>query len=810
MINSVLLNRTGLVLVLLGATMFASPAMSQDLAIEEIVVTATKRQASLQDVPIAVSVVGAEQIAEQSMGSLEEVATFIPNVNITETSGNDALFIRGIGSPGNAGFEQSVGTFVDGVYRGRSQSSRAALLDVARVEVLKGPQSTLFGKNTIAGALNITTAGPTEEFEGSITATAEPDFGGWGTTAVFSGPVSDTLGARLAIRHEESDGYFNNRSLNRDERQEKDTVGRLTLDWQATEDLKLNLKLEHGETDTIGRQNTIGIATPTASFIYRAFGDPNFQPGIGFDKYSTGPLPGRDTEFDNSEWDFATLTADFSLGEFEVRSITAYIDAFADNSLDLDFGPLRLIGQQRSEDHQQFTQEIIITSPNTGNFEYMAGLFYQKEDLRRTGDLEIFLSSLNPLFATNPLAPFLAAGLGDATIVRFSEQDSETLSAFAQAKWNLSERLTLTAGLRYSDDEKEFNKSLYVAAYDAVGYVPYSNPPRSLPHQAFYDQFLGFARAHNFGPNGFEVCPTVFPALPIPFAVETCATVPGFDNVRSEDHLTGDIVLQYDVNDDTMTYVKYGTGYKAGGFDEANNTGIVDTQEFEDETVESFEVGAKMTLWGGRARLNIAAFHNEFEDVQVSVFDGVANFVVRNAAATSTKGIEMDGQILFSDKLSARFALSYLDSQYDSYTGAACTAGQTAAFRGPGCSQDLSGSNTQFAPDFSGILGLEYLTPIGGDLEFKAGLDIQYMDDYQPTNDNDPVLIQDSFAKINARLQIAKADSWSLAILGKNLTDETISNAPNDIPLGNLGFLGSYFHFLDAPRSYEIQATYRF
>ena len=778
-------------------------------ALEEIVVTATKREASLQDVPVSVSVMTGDRISEQGAFSLEDITQFIPLVNITETSGNEKLFIRGIGTYGNAGFEQSVGTFVDGVYRGRGQASRAATLDLARVEVLKGPQNTLFGKNTIAGAITVTSADPTSEFEGSLLATAEPEFGGWGTQLVLSGPLTDGLNARLALRADQTDGYFNNRTIGQDERQEDEFVSRLGLEWLASDNLRFLLKWEHGEQDTIGRQNKVGIATPTATFIYQAFGDPNFQAGLDYDKYQDGALPGRPSQFDDSEWDLVSLNTTWNIGDYTLQSITGYIDAQAHNSLDLDFAPVQLIGQQRSEGHKQFTQEFILTSPQGGAVEWLAGFFYQDEELKRFGDLDIFLSGIAPLFAGNPLEPFLQQGFGDATIVRESYQDTETVSAFGQVTWNASHNLRFLAGLRYSKDEKVLDKSLVVDEYLIEGYRTYQGSV-SLPNQAFYDQFLGFAKEHSFDGAGFSICDTFF-QLPAPVPARTCNVAPGFDNVRKEDHWTGDIVVQYDVNDDAMLYAKWGAGYKAGGYDEANLLGIPEAQEFGDETVKSIEFGAKLGLWDGRARLNIAAFRSEFEDLQVSVFDGVAGFEVRNAAEATSQGIELDGEALLSDALTLYFTMAYLNSEFDSFPGAPCHAGLAASFPGPGpCVADLAGQNTQFAPDFSANLALDYDTAITDSLDLSLGIDVQHSGDYFTTGDNDPTLVQDSFTKINARVELSGAGNWSVALLGKNLTDETIANAPDDIPLGNLGFAGSYFYFLDPPRSYELQATYRF
>ena len=711
------LTKTLTVSAIVAAVTQASLTYAQPM-LEEIVVTATKREEGLQDIPVSVGVMSGEKMIEQGAFSLEDIALFIPNVDITETSGNEKIFIRGIGTYGNAGFEQSVGTFVDGIYRGRGQASRAALLDLARVEVLKGPQNTIFGKNTIAGALNITSNNPTDEFEASVLATYEPEFDGWGTQLVVSGPLSDTFRARLAVRYDDSEGWFDNRTIGQDERQEEELVGRLTLDWDVTDNLNFNLKYETGQQDTVGRQNKVGFATPTATFIYQTFGDPNFQDGLNYNKYQDGALPGRSQQFDDSEWDLISLTGTWEIGDFTLRSITGWIDAEVDNSLDLDFAPIQLIGQQRAELHEQFTQEFILFSPQGETLEYLAGVFYQDEDLTRLGDLDIYLSGIAPLFATNPLFPFVQAGLGDTTAQQRFVQDSETLSFFGQVKWNVTDRLNMQLGLRYSEDEKELFKSIDGAAFTAENYVKYQRTP-SIAHTGFYDQFLGFYKQHQFDGNGFEVCDTFL----VPTPSQSCNIVPGFDNVRSEDHLTGDFIVQYDLNDDMMLYAKYGQGYKAGGFDAANTVGNPAAEEFEDETAESWEFGAKLGLWDGRATMNIVLFQSQFEDLQVSVFDGVAGFEVANAGEATSEGIEIDGQVAVTEELTVYYAFAYLDSVYDSFPGAACHVGLQAVTPPP-CVADLSGQNTQFAPEYSGNLSFNYVANLTDNLDLDLSLDL--------------------------------------------------------------------------------------
>lgn len=775
---------------------------SQAQMLEEVVVTATKRAVGMQDVPIALSVVDGEKIMEQGIGSLTDLAVFMPNVHIAEASAGDQLFIRGIGSGVNYGFEQSVGTFIDGVYFGRGQASRSSFLDVERVEVLKGSQSTLFGKNTIAGAINITTAKPTQEFEGSIEGSYEPEFDGTSAILTLSGPLTDNFGARFVAKVSETDGWMDNRLLDEDEVQRDDTVGRIVLSWLPTADLDITFKYEKGESEATGSNEVITVTTPLTQSIYESV-DPNFaqNSGFGYKKsmQTFGGVRGGDTYHD-SQWDISTLTAEWAVGDYTIKSITGYVDYQFDNYRDSDYGPLIGLARGRDETHKQFTQEFLLTSPLGESFEYLAGLYYQDEELEHDRFTDISLANLYAAGALFP--PIVASGIADASSVNTFQQDAETLSAFVQGTYHFNDAWRVIAGVRYSEDEKEFEKSAVVVPLLTTG-------PESEALAAVYDGFLNLATQHFFADGMGERCPATS------LTTIQCETNP-LDTVREEDHVTGDITLQWDATDGTMLYAKWGNGYKAGGFDEDNGRGFLEVAEYEDENAETIELGAKMDLWDGRARLNVALFRSEFEDVQVSTFDGNAGFVVGNAAETEVDGLEMDGMVAITDELTLSFGLAFLDAKYKSFEDAGCTNDQIIDWVDNGgvasqCVQDLSGQRLQFAADWSGNLGLNYSTAISENLEINASADAMFTDEYDTAADGDEVLVQDGFTKINARIELANIDGvWSVALLGRNLTDETTSTWGNDIPLGGFGFAGSYFQMIDAPRSYVVQARYSF
>jgi len=774
---------TGMALAMSAALEVAAQPM-----LEEVIVTATKRAESMQDVPIAISMMSGEKISEQNIQSLDDLAIFMPNVHIAEGGAGDQLFIRGVGSGINYGFEQSVGTFTDGVYFGRGQASRSTFLDVERVEVLKGPQSTLFGKNTVAGAINITTRRPSDEFEGIIEGTMEPEFDGWSTTLTLSGPLTDTLGARVILKREESDGYMDNTFTGDDERKAKDTVGRLVLGWTPTDTLDIYFKYEKGDSDTEGRQDVVSIATDSVVERYKA-ADPNFSASFGYDKSAENiggvrPQPA----FHDSDWDIYTLSAEWLVGEHTLKSITGYVDYEFSNYLDSDYGPLEFLGRGRDEKHEQFTQEFLLSSPTGGNLEYLAGVFYQDEDLKHDRYTDAVLSE-----AGIGNGNFDASGLG-----KF-DQDSETWSGFTQITWNLGDSFRAIGGLRYSDDQKKMTKDAFVTDLFT------DTPNQQLG--GIYDQVLNFSTDHSMGSDGATVCKGI---------AYVCTYYPDFDNERTESHWTGDVTLQWDITDETMTYFKLGNGYKAGGFDEANGRGLVDAEEYGDETVITYELGAKLDLLGGRARMNLAVFYSEYDDLQVSAFDGNAGFVVGNAAESQVSGFEVDGSVALTDELTLAASLAYLDADYDSFEDASCNEPQVQEFISSGgvradCRQDLSDESLQFSPEWSSHVSLDYARQLGSDLELRFGVDAMYSDSYEVANDLDPAVAQDSFTKINARIALTSMeDTWSVAVLGKNLTDEKTTTWGNDVPLASVGFSETYFQHIDAPRSYELQVRYRF
>ena len=808
------MNKSTLSLHTAAATlaMFASASvLSQNLILEEIIVTATKRVVGLQEVPIAISVMSGAEISEKGLTKMEDLAMYMPNVHVAEASAGTQMFIRGIGSGVNYGFEQSVGTFVDGVYFGRGRSARGKFLDIERVEVLKGPQSTLFGKNTVAGALNITTAQPTEEFEGYVSAGYTTELEAMTITSMVSGPLSDTVRGRLAVRAYDDKGYVENLAANGvDGPQNESVYVRGTLAIDLNEDWTATIKAENGYVDIIGRQELISetnAATgPSAALYGSPLGSTNFAAGFGYTTYeqNVDDLP----LFDDTESNTFQVTLDGTFAEHGVKIVLASTDYEFTNSLDSDYSPLKLLNRGRNEEHEQLSAEFIISSPSDDKFEYLAGGFYQQEDLSNARYTHVDMSAVGPLQAgvfgqlntANPalggasfagmflggnLVPATDSGILDATARSFFSQDAESWSVFAEGTYNLSDTLRVTAGLRYSEDEKEMSKR------GTVGYIdPTAAASTLVPAQlaAVYGSALKLATVHSYTRD------------------------------RKEDHVTGHVNVQWDMTNDAMVYLELGNGYKAGGFDEDNGMGRQvetlngvsdDLADFEDESVDTIEIGAKINLADGRGRLNIATFSSTYEDVQVSTFDGNAAFVVGNAAESEVQGIEADVLYRLTEELTLNGAFAYLDATYKSFPGAGCTNAQSIATP-TGCVQDLTGKPLQFAPEHTANVGVTYETELSSGLLLSAGLDYNWTDDVVVSADLDDNLVQKSYGKLNARISLAGNDQWQVSLVGKNITDEATFMWGNDIPLGSLGFKGSYFKLIDPPRTVELSARMNF
>lgn len=776
-------------------------------ALEEIVVTSQKREQNLMDVPISVNAMAGEKIDETGITGIERMADYIPSLNMTQTGIGTTISIRGISSGVNQGFEQSAAQFVDGVHFGRAQLSRAPFLDIERVEVLRGPQSILFGKNSTAGAISITTARPTDEFFAKVSGLIEPEHGEQDVRAVVSGPLTDQLSGRLAVLDRSLDGHYTNTTLNRDETGEDDQVVRGTLHWQPNSQWDVTLKVEDGSFDQEGRNleviNPVELpvdgAVPYADVLAQltnvlSEGQNVYQLDStqDFKRQSNG-----DFSYNNTRT--GMLEIETELGDHSLTSITGYNAYDYEELCDCDFVGVPLFNILSQEDYSQWSQELRIASPQGGEFSYLGGVFLQTSDLSFDDAIRVPADSILP--------PALQqAGIPNATVLngtasqRDFQQDSDIAAIFFQGTWELTPDLRLTAGGRVTDEEKTASRRQYHTTTDS-GSGATTELPIGTPTNPYQNFLYGL------------------------FNIEPYETL---SDTRSESNFTPSLTLEYDLNSMDMAYASYTTGFKSGGFDVRSNAHpdpavnnavnatsgspqpIEGVFEFEEEEVKNYEVGGKFVFADGSAELNTALFYTEFEDLQTSQFDGAFSFNVTNAAEATIRGLEVDGRWMLNESLMLNGGFAWIDFEYEDFPTAQCYFGQA-----PGQTQcDASGKSREFTPELQGNLSLNHTAELGRGLSLGSTLDLIYSDDYLASPTLDPRMQQDSYVKVNARIALSgRDDRWELALIGKNLTDEAIVSYANGLPVATVLTQGTgtgYYAFYERPRSVALQGTLRF
>ena len=717
--------------------------------LDQVIVTARKREENLVTVPLSVSVVTGADLDRLGVQRLDEALQSEPGVNVTPTPVGDLLFIRGIGSGQNQGFEMSVGTFVDGVHYGRGRSSRHAFLDVESIEVLKGPQPILFGKNTTAGAFNIQTRTPGDEFEASVDLHVEPEFGTFQTTGIISGPITENLLGRLVLRSFQTDGYVENTFDHVDEPSRDDLVGRGTLVWTPTDTLEVTLKGEYGDGAMEGGRSQVTQASPLLQQLIATV-DPGAEFNLDHKKSGSGVAAPFNREYEDDTTYNGTLTVNLDIGEYTLTSISSYVGFDVGYSFDADFTPLDFLHQQWGQHWHSWAQELRLASPTGRKFEYTGGIYLATEKFKNAKDFAID-------FAQTPL-PF-----GSTYRIQNFSQTTDSWSMFAEGTWNLTDDFSAILGYRHTDDQKKANKELYWSQYG-------SDVPD--PSITLYTG-LGLGVAHFY--KGIE---------------------------RSTDDDSFALTLRYKPND-VMYYASYTQGFKAGGFDESDISGNLDNINFDDETVDSYEVGLKADSLNGRMRTQAAVFYNQYDNLQVSQFDGVAALIVGNAAQAISSGAEFQTQLAATNQLTLSFAATYLDAYYDMYQGGPCAYGQ-----GSFC--DLSGKELTFSPEWSGSITARWEDQLANGWTYALDGRLFATTEFYTEADLDPFVRQDSFAKLDASIAMTSPDdTWQFSLIGKNLTDETTFHFANDIPLSNI--LGNnYQTYVDPPRTIALQARYRF
>lgn len=763
-------------LALFGAGEHAAAQENGDSAREQndvVVVTAQRREQREIDVPVSVTVADGEWIADNNINGLIDLSTRLPSVNIASAPGVTFLNIRGVGSGNNGGFEQAVGTFVDGLYRGRSRAAQAALFDVERVEVLRGPQTTFFGNNVIAGALNITTRKPEFEFGVNASVLYAPTDGEYSTELGLNVPLSDELAIRVAGKLFGMDGYSYNEFLDRDEPRQRDGIGRVSVRWEPSEAWSTNFRVDYGKMNDDLAVETVNcpgdpIYGPTGGTCARYLGA-GFPP-IGDIDYESRNFGGT---FDYEFTELA-LDNDYDLGFAILTSTTGYFKHDAQNVA--DGAPLGLPGFfgiettqviNLAEELEQFSQEIRLTSDTGGFLEYMVGAYYSHENLNSFQHVGLYQAPFGVIIGP-PLAPNAHVSLR----VRFL-QDTDNWSVFSSVTANLTEQLALDIGARYSHVTKDILRDFTVGEGGPIpddgAFTPYS-PAQQAAAAAFFNGDFG-----NYA-----------------------------DPKRVDDRFMPSAKLTYKITPNSMVYFSFTKGFKAGGFAQAPSL-----VEFDEETVNAYELGYKASLFDGAVYTAITLFRSDYKDLQEAtqrLVNGVTFQTIDNAAGSRSQGVELSFNAKLSPNLSLRGDVSYLDAAYVDFPMAPCTVLQGVQIGG-NCFQDQSGNERGFAPEFSGGVGLSYAQPIFNDVELRIDPFVYFTSDFYQAATSDPLFEQPGYAKIDLRVGLGPEDRrWELAMVGKNLTDKATASFRNQIA----GAPGSMWLNPERPRSLAVQASLQF
>lgn len=836
------------------------------LILDQIVVTAQKSKQRLQQVPISMTTISSETINSLNIQTLGDLTEFVPNFSVTPDPIGDKINIRGIQSGIQAGFEQSVGTFVDGIYRGRAIQSRFAFLDLKRVEILRGPQGTLMGKNTIAGAVNITSNRPTKKFVSSISAARNFDFHEVEVQGVISGPITDSLRGRLFfLDRDKNKGHVENTFYNQDVPHSKDFAARLSLSLDVGDNTDVDFRTETTSFDHIGQPwehiqagslSDIGVED---DFNYRTSAGANDSV---LDFGSNGSLKGDAYE--------TALTVRSRLESGELTVVAGHSAYDFERYLDADFSPIDGTRYDDTEDFEQKSLEIRFSAEIGDGFSYLAGLFYQQQNLELDGLLYILfdggtysvrdflvdscnagldsllgsnyvnvadLSSLNPIGAfldtAENVAANLGAGLGRGAELAVScgfaagfdpaipgvpvggnryermEQETETYSVFFKGDFQLSDSLDLSLGARFTNEEKKASQSVW-----SSNYAERNTEQTSDPFVQAITETVGEFTSHAYTPDD-----------------------PGM--TRDEDSFTWSANLMWRPSNNAMTYASVSTGFKAGGFNsfyggDAGGAGDSSTDvAFEEEEVISYEIGGKLSVWGGRGEINTAIFRAEYDDLQVSVFTGGTTFEVQNAAEAVSQGVEVDSRWVLRDDINLQASLAYIDFEYKMFRNQACTSQQfinarqlayeaalgdpaNAALVALGYSNascaaaglnDLAGRTSENTPEWQASLSVDYFLDFDNGAELKTTLGVNWHDSVYRQADLDPASRQSAITKVNASILLTSPSAnWDIALNIRNLTDREELLYVNDTGV----FIGTSQSHSSEPRSFTLKARYQF
>jgi outer membrane receptor protein involved in Fe transport len=736
-------------------------------SLEEVVVTAQRREESLQRVPLSAQVVTSD-LSNRNLNSLNELSGVVPGLHVEPTGRSSDMYVRGVGSGNNASFDQSVGLFLDDIYHGRSRNSASTFLDVERIEILKGPQSTYFGNNAIAGAINIVSRKPGDRLNG-LARTLYGQDGQYTVESALGGPIAAGLAARGAIIFDGQDGNLRNVFTGTDVPNEDNKAGRLSLQYQPSAAFDALLKLEGGRNrQSGGLAQQIVNCPPPEPFVAGPFCMAALAAGtpVGLDNERSGFPDGQSSKLDTAE---GVLTMSYRPSERNAITATTGFYTYTYNlNVAANASPTALLTAAVPETFHQFSQEVRLASETDRTLEYMAGLYFQDQRLNAS---QVF----NYFFLSPMLPPALAAQgpLGQQISFRVPEK---TYSVFGSVGWHLTDALKINAGLRGSYVEKRINQSIfYGTATQTYGGVT------ALPAE-----LQSVASALGVGVAGNQ------------------------STSRNDKALMPSTQIQYTFTPTAMGYASYTRGFKAGGFNGSDTAGILANLPYDPEYVNAYEIGLKSKWRDDTVLINAALFRSDYSNLQVTdntyaATTGAVIARVKNAASSVSQGLEIETRWLPFPKLSLGLVGNYLDARYDSYPNAGATQAQLNAGI---LIQDLSGRPTSLAPRWSGAVSAAYSQSLWAGYRLTTEINEIFSSSFFLSSDtDDPLLRNDGYTRLDARLSLQSPNAqWLFELIGKNLTNEKILASGGVAPSAN----GSQLLHLQPLRTVAVQVRYDF
>jgi iron complex outermembrane receptor protein len=737
----------------LATAIILGTGAAQAAVLEEVIVTAQKREQSAQELPMSVTAISGDTMTKLGISDSQELVQHTVNVTNNAALGEGsrpAYYVRGIGLMDfNSNNTGPVGVYRDEVYLSNMTTQMVPLFDIDRIEVLRGPQGTLFGRNTSAGALSFFSTTPSQETEGYVTAKLG-DHGLSRFEGAVGGGLTENLSGRISALKLDSDGHIDNKSGSGMEGARDILAWRAQLGWQASDAVDVLFNIHGGkdksEPSGYGHwgQTTDG-ATPCEPSAISAN---QCVDALGFrNDYSDFYAIDSDV---NKRNDTDTLggvvKVNWSIGDITLTSVTGYDDADQLLWEDADASPNNLAHTSYGTDVDTFSQELRAVG-STDNSNWIVGVYYMTEDMaiKQTAELlglfsGFSLDDLTGILGDADTAQFIFDNVVFTS--HFADQDTDSYAVFGQVEYSLTDDLTATVGLRWTREERDFE---YTTNYDMTNYGPI------VPAFTLSDDF-------------------------------------------DDDDISGRLAVDYTLNDDVRVYASISQGFKAGGF----NGGFLFTPppkiSYDSETVLAYEIGLKGDFLENTLRLNMAAFYYDYSDMQVFTFintGGLPTQVLDNASDAEIYGVELEADWQATERLGFFLGLGLLDTELKDFQSVG---------------EDYSGNQLPLAPEFNAVGMAFYDIPLDSGASVSLQLDFSYDDDVFFLPSNNPVFEQEGYGLVNARATFTSSnDQWEIAAWGKNLTGEEYYSAMFDFSDFGLVEL-----MQGADTSYGIEATFRF